>query len=644
MKSSLLFLTVICLISILTLDSAFAQAPKTISYQGYLTDNNQEVVTDDDYSITFKIYDQAGGGNALWTESKTVGVAAGVFTAILGQLVPLNLAFDKQYWLGIAVNGTAELSPRTVLTASPYSLYATAVADGAVVTSSLANNSVTAEKLNTVGANVGETLVFDGQDISWAEAPNTGITSIVAGDGLVGGGAVGVVDLKIDEDAVETDMIADGAITADKIANESIDGEKIIVSTIKLSKLNTDAAAEGEVLGFDGTSAVWKMESGGVEPGGITNLELAEDAVETINILDEVVTLAKLAAESVDGSKIVPLSVISGNIEAAAISTSKIEDAAVTPDKIDSDGALTGQSLQFDGSAVVWGSGSVLDGSIDTDQLADLSVTSEKVAAGAITTGKIEAGAVTTAKLDATSVTTAKLEAGAVTEAKLGDLAVSNDKLGADAVLTKNILDGTISPVDLDPTGAVAGDVLKFDGISIAWSADAAAEREGSIDGLPMASVAADGSLIIEGDLRVSGNVEKGAGSFKIDHPLDPENKYLYHSFVESDDMLNIYNGNVYLDSEGRAVVSMPDWFEALNTEFRYQLTTIGGFAPVFIEKEIEQGSFTISGGTSGMKISWQVTGVRKDPYSNLNRIPVEQDKPAEMKGKLLHEEAYNKK
>ena len=55
------------------------------------------------------------------------------------------------------------------------------------------------------------------------------------------------------------------------------------------------------------------------------------------------------------------------------------------------------------------------------------------------------------------------------------------------------------------------------------------------------------------GDVDVTGTLTKSAGSFKIDHPLDPENKYLSHSFVESPDMMNIYNGNVVLDATGEA-------------------------------------------------------------------------------------------
>src|SRR6202023_673525 len=80
------------------------------------------------------------------------------------------------------------------------------------------------------------------------------------------------------------------------------------------------------------------------------------------------------------------------------------------------------------------------------------------------------------------------------------------------------------------------------------------------------------GNANVTGNLSVGGTLSKAAGSFKIDHPLDPENKYLYHSFVESPDMMNIYNGNVVLDANGQAIVQMPDWFEALNQDFRYQL------------------------------------------------------------------------
>lgn len=140
------------------------------------------------------------------------------------------------------------------------------------------------------------------------------------------------------------------------------------------------------------------------------------------------------------------------------------------------------------------------------------------------------------------------------------------------------------------------------------------------------------------GDVTVTGTLTKGGGSFQIDHPLDPTNKYLSHSFVESPDMLNVYNGNVTLDSQGAAWVSLPDWFEALNRDFRYQLTAIGAPGPnLHIAAKVSGNRFKIAGGTPSSEVSWQVTGIRQDAWANAHRIVVEEDKPENERGTYLH-------
>jgi len=144
------------------------------------------------------------------------------------------------------------------------------------------------------------------------------------------------------------------------------------------------------------------------------------------------------------------------------------------------------------------------------------------------------------------------------------------------------------------------------------------------------------------GDVHVLGTLSKSSGSFKIDHPMDPENKYLSHSFVESPDMMNIYNGVIHLDADGNAVVELPGYFETLNRDFRYQLTAIGASMPgLFIESEISSNSFAISGGVPNGRVSWEVTGVRQDPTANAHRIIVEEDKPEQHRGKYLDPTAY---
>jgi hypothetical protein len=144
------------------------------------------------------------------------------------------------------------------------------------------------------------------------------------------------------------------------------------------------------------------------------------------------------------------------------------------------------------------------------------------------------------------------------------------------------------------------------------------------------------------GNVAVTGTLSKGGGSFKIDHPLDPENKYLYHSFVESPDMMNIYNGNVVTDENGEAVVELPAYFQALNRDFRYQLTVIGTFAQAIVGEKVKGNRFKIKTNSPGVEVSWQVTGIRQDAWANKNRIPVEEAKSDQERGLYLHPEAFD--
>jgi hypothetical protein len=70
----------------------------------------------------------------------------------------------------------------------------------------------------------------------------------------------------------------------------------------------------------------------------------------------------------------------------------------------------------------------------------------------------------------------------------------------------------------------------------------------------------------------VVGILDAGIKQFRIDHPMDPENRYLVHASVESPEMMNVYSGNATTDDDGQAVVRLPSYFEALSRDFRYQL------------------------------------------------------------------------
>lgn len=150
-------------------------------------------------------------------------------------------------------------------------------------------------------------------------------------------------------------------------------------------------------------------------------------------------------------------------------------------------------------------------------------------------------------------------------------------------------------------------------------------------------------ALYVKGTTVINGILVKPGGSFKIDHPLDPENKYLSHSFVESPDMMNVYNGNIVTDKNGNATITMPDWFEALNRDFRYQLTVLGQFAQAIVSEKMKGNVFSIKTDKPNVEVSWQVTGIRHDAWANKNRIPVEENKTTKEKGKYLSPESFGK-
>jgi trimeric autotransporter adhesin len=143
------------------------------------------------------------------------------------------------------------------------------------------------------------------------------------------------------------------------------------------------------------------------------------------------------------------------------------------------------------------------------------------------------------------------------------------------------------------------------------------------------------------GSVDVTGAFTATAKSFVIDHPLDPANKYLAHASVESSEQANVYSGNIVLDDNGEAVVNLPAWAEAVNGDFRYQLTCVGRSAPVYVAAEVADNQFSIAGGAAGMKVSWQLTGIRKDAWAMAHPLVVEQDKSAGERGYFRHPELF---
>lgn len=144
-----------------------------------------------------------------------------------------------------------------------------------------------------------------------------------------------------------------------------------------------------------------------------------------------------------------------------------------------------------------------------------------------------------------------------------------------------------------------------------------------------------------QGLVNVTGFLSKSGGGYKIDHPSDPENKYLNHCFVESPEMMNVYRGRAVFDANGETVVKMPSYFETANENPEYMLTPIGAFMPMFVAEEMKDGSFKIAGGLQGKSVSWQVSTARADKWAKENHPGVEVEKENDHKGKFMHPELF---
>ncbi|MFG2396912.1 autotransporter outer membrane beta-barrel domain-containing protein [Streptomyces lydicus] len=157
--------------------------------------------------------------------------------------------------------------------------------------------------------------------------------------------------------------------------------------------------------------------------------------------------------------------------------------------------------------------------------------------------------------------------------------------------------------------------------------------------------IVADGEPLagdFRGDVQVSGTLTQGGGGTHIDHPLDPENRFLDHAFVQSPEMKNVYDGTATLDDRGTATVQLPYWFDALNENVQYQLTAIGGPAPsLHISSPVEENRFAIAGGDPGQQVCWQVTGARRDAWARTHPVVADGKKEAEERGYYLHPEAH---
>jgi hypothetical protein len=624
---------------VFTSTNIFSQAiPKQIDYQGVLKTSAGTIVPDGNYQLTFKIYNDPTGGTPLWSEAQTVAVANGIFSAHLGSITPITtVPFNRIHFLGITIGADPELSPRTLLTPSPYSFMAINVMDNTVVKSL---NSLKDDVNLVAGSNI--TITPSGNNLTISAAGGGGgtVTQVNTGAGLTGGPITTTGTISVANDGITTAMLQNNCVTSAKIVDGTITatdiGSSQVVKSLNSIKDNVNLVAGSNItITPSGQNITIASTAGGVGGSGTTNY------------------LPKFTGSTTLGNSVISQDA-SGNITFGT-NGSAGELRIPATDNV------------YEGGQIFWnGAGSYDDWYQDVylnemrirtnssnDDLV-LIINNGSGKAGLGVEGNSGFGTITpsyplhinannsTASTYSVNTATGIYSAGVYGEAKQLDYyGVGGFFIGGWYGVY-----GSVIPSGSNFYYGVKGEVTG--GTSPAGSRYGVyGTASGTGTGLRYGvyGTASGGTTnyagYFAGNVNVTGTLSKGGGSFKIDHPLDPANKYLYHSFVESPDMKNIYDGTVTTDASGNATVTLPDWFEALNKDFRYQLTVIGDFAQAIIAQEIQGNQFAIRTDKPNVKVSWQVTGIRKDAFAEKNRIPVEELKQGDDAGKYIHPDAF---
>jgi hypothetical protein len=649
--------------------------PQLLSYQGKLTDTLGAPVSDTTYNVDFRLYTVPSGGSPYWSETQTIRTRSGLFSTLLGSVTPIGSVPDAgALYLGMAVAGGAELTPRLRIVSGAYAFLSTRTANadllqgkdttgfvrtgqtGSVTSAMIADGTIAAADLGQMGASTGQVMKWTGS--AWAPR-NDSLGSGGGGTVTSVSQATGVVCSPNPITTIGTVRLdtsySDGRYIKNQFASNQFASWRIAGQGSCSANADSDAALKGTNASTKGygvwghssdnygvygstTSGSGVCGSSSASGSGVYGSSNSGDGVYGSALSGPGVYGISGSSHGVVGNSNSGFGVYGGSSGSCGVCGMSSDSWGVAGTSTSNDGVygkssasghagLYGTSTSGIGGYGVWGDDSLGCGvyGISYSNIGVYGNSTDSCGIVGRSAGSFGVAGISTnsyGAYDSSANSTGVFGASAGVN-QSGVSGVSHGS-GGTGVYGRANGSGTIAGVN----GTASGSSTNYGVYGYAYNGST------------------NYAGYFNGDVTVTGNLVKGGGSFQIDHPLDPQNKYLYHSFVESPDMMNIYNGNVRTDARGYATVTLPNWFETLNRDFRYQLTVIdeadaAGFAQAKVVRGVKDNSFIIRTSAPLTTVSWQLTGIRQDLYANAHRIQVEVNKPARERGKYLHPELY---